>query len=65
MRWAGHVEHIGGEESCIYRFLGRKTEGKRPGLRGRIILTCILKEWVGEAWSGLIRLRIGLGGGFL
>jgi hypothetical protein len=32
---------------------------------GRIILKCIFKKWVGEAWTGLIRLRIGTGGGRL
>jgi len=53
------------ERRDVYRVLGRKPEGKRPGLGGRIILKWILKKWVWEAWSVLIWLRIGIGGGFL
>jgi hypothetical protein len=36
-----------------------------PGVDGRIILKWILKTWDGRAWTGLIRLRIGTGGGLL
>jgi len=32
---------------------------------GRIILKWIFKEWGGEAWTGLIWLMIGTGGGLL
>jgi hypothetical protein len=32
---------------------------------GSIILKWIFKEWGGEAWTGLIWLRIGTGGGLL
>jgi hypothetical protein len=32
---------------------------------GKIILKLILKKWEGEAWTGLIWLRIGTGGGRL
>ena len=35
------------------------------GNDGRIILKRIFKKWDGEAWTGLIRLRIGTGGGYL
>jgi hypothetical protein len=35
------------------------------GADGRIILKCILKKPVGRAWTGLIWLRIGTGGGIL
>ena len=35
------------------------------GLEGRIILKRIFKKWGGEAWIGLIWLRIGTGGGLL
>jgi hypothetical protein len=36
-----------------------------PGVDGRIILKLILKKWVWGAWTGLIWLRIGTGGGLL
>ena len=32
---------------------------------GRIILKWIFKQWDGEAWTGLLWLRIGTGGGSL
>jgi hypothetical protein len=45
-----------------------KREGRNrledPGLDGKIILKYIVKKWVG-AWTGLIWLRIGTGGGLL
>jgi len=36
-----------------------------PGVEERIILKWISKRWDGEAWTGLILLRIGTGGGRL
>jgi hypothetical protein len=36
-----------------------------PGVDGRIILKLIFKKWAGKAWTGLIWLRIGTGGGLL
>jgi hypothetical protein len=35
-----------------------------PGIDGRIILKLISEKWDG-AWTGLIWLRIGTGGGLL
>ena len=34
-----------------------------PGVDGRIILRWIFSKWDGGAWTGLIWLRIGTGGG--
>jgi hypothetical protein len=36
-----------------------------PSVDGRIILKLIFKKWEGRAWTGLIWLRIGTGGGLL
>ena len=36
-----------------------------PGVDGRVILRCIFREGGREAWTGLIWLRIGTGGGHL
>jgi len=44
-----------------------KSEGKYhledPGTDGMIILRWIFRKWDGWAWTGLIWLRIGTGGG--
>jgi hypothetical protein len=32
---------------------------------GEMLLKFILKRWAGEAWTGLLRLRIGAVGGHL
>jgi len=34
-----------------------------PGVDGRIILIWIFRKWDVGTWTGLIRLRIGTGGG--
>jgi len=58
-----------GRRIRIYRDLERKSEGKRllgrQRLGGGIILRWILRKWDVGAWTGLIWLRIGTGGGNL
>ena len=63
MRWAGHVACIG-ERKGADRVLVGKSEGKKPGVDGRIILRWIFRKWDG-AWTGLMWLRIGTGGRLL
>jgi hypothetical protein len=36
-----------------------------PGVDGRILLKWTFKKWDEVAWTGLIWLRIGTGGGLL
>ena len=36
-----------------------------PGVDGRIKLEWIFRKWNGEAWTGLIRIRIETGDGLL
>jgi len=66
MRWEGHVASM--EESrCAYKVLVWRPDGKNPlGRRMRRwkkILKWIFKKWDWEAWTGLIWLKIGTGGG--
>jgi hypothetical protein len=68
MRWEGHVACLGKRKGA-YRILVGKPEGKRP----LVILKCrwednikmVLQEVGWGAWTGLIWLRIGTGGGHL
>jgi len=43
--------------------LGERDQLGYPGVEGRIILKWIFDKWDGEAWTGLLWLRIGTGGG--
>jgi hypothetical protein len=58
-----------GERGSVYRVCWGKLidrdHSEDPGVDGSIILKWIFKNWHGEAWSGLVWLRIGTGGGHL
>jgi hypothetical protein len=65
MRWVRHVARMG-ELHTGFRW-GDLMEGDRledADIDGRIILNWILRKW-DRAWTGLIWLRIGTGGGLL
>jgi hypothetical protein len=68
MRWAGHVARMG-ESRCVYMVLVGKPEGKRslgkPRHRWEDNIKMDLQKVGCEAWTGLIWLRIGTGGGHL
>ena len=67
VRWVGHVARME-DSACAYRRLVGIPDGKRPldlGIDRKVILNWILKKWDMEAWTGLIWLRIGTGGGRL
>jgi len=61
----GACSTYGGEGRYKQTLVG-KLDGRDhmedPGIDRRIIVRCILRKWVG-AWTGLIWLRIGTGGG--
>jgi hypothetical protein len=61
MRQTGHVACMG-DKSGAYRVLIRKPEGKRPlgrhGRRWQNSIKMDLQEGDGEAWTGLIWLRL-------
>jgi len=67
MRWAGHVARMG-ERRGVYRVFVGKPEGKiplgRPRRRWENIKIYFQEVGCG-AWTGLIWLRIGTGGGQL
>ena len=60
MKWVERVALMG-ERKVLYRFLVGKPEGKRQLGRSRIILRWIFRKWNGEAWTGLIWLRMETG----
>jgi hypothetical protein len=66
--WAEHVARMG-ERRAVYRVLVRNSEGKRPLGKPRRMWEDNIKTDLEEvrwgAWTGLIWLRIGRGGGHL
>jgi hypothetical protein len=68
MRWAGHVAGMG-EGKGAYRILVGRPEGRRllgkPRRRWDDNIKMDLEEVGWGAWTGLIWLRIGTGGGLL
>ena len=66
MRWEGRVAYIGKKRGA-YRILVGKPEGKRPLIRPRRRweenTKMVLQEVRWGAWTGLIWIRIGTGGG--
>jgi hypothetical protein len=45
--------------------LREKHHLEEPGLDGKVILRWIIRKWDVGTWTGLIWLRIGIGGGHL
>ena len=68
IRWVGHVARMV-DMRCAYKILVGRPEGKwplgRPRRRREKILKYILKKQGQEAWSGLMWVRLGTGGGHL
>jgi hypothetical protein len=68
VRWAGHVARMG-ERRGVYRVLVGKPEGKRSLGRLRCRwednIKMIIRKWDVRAWTGLMWLRTGTGGGLL
>jgi hypothetical protein len=65
MGFAGHVARMWERRGAYRTVVGRPEEKRplgRPGCRWGVILKWIFKNGMG-AWTGLIWLRIGTGGG--
>ena len=66
MRWSGFVTRMGGGEVHTGFWWGNLRERdylEDPGVVWRIILRWIFRKCDVGAWSGLIWLRVGKGGG--
>jgi hypothetical protein len=55
---------VGGRGEIYTRFWWENLR-ETPGIDGRMLLRWIYRKWDWEAWTGLIWLRIGTGGGLL
>jgi hypothetical protein len=65
IRWTGNVAR---DERFIQVFVGNLREREHledSDVDGRIIFRWIFRKWDVGAWSGLIWIRIGTGGGYL
>jgi hypothetical protein len=65
MRWAGHVACV--EKRGVYRVVVERPERQRPLGRPRLRREDYIKMDIQEVgtWTGLIWLKIGIGGGNL
>jgi len=66
MRWVGHVARMGSGE--VYtgfwsENLKNRDHLENPCVDEKILLKWIFRKWDVGAWTGLIWLRIGIGGG--
>jgi hypothetical protein len=70
LRWAGHVERMGGRRRSMHIGFWWKSQKERDHMEdadvgGRLILNWILEEQNVVVWTGLIWFRIGASGGLL
>jgi hypothetical protein len=68
LRWAGLLHELGNSGTLIDYWWVNQKEGdhqKDQDVGGWIILGWILERWGGVIWTGLVRLRIGIGGELL
>jgi len=66
MRWTGHVARVRerrGAKGFWWGSVKEKFHLEDPVVDGRIILKWIFRKWDVGAWTGLVWLRIGAGGG--